>query len=315
LVADDASAPVLVADTSLVLGGLAPGPSNSALHVRQRVLAEAAVLSLAGEQAGLVFMPDDDWDPGPGPVGDELFDGLDTPWVRSASLAGLTGTGRPPRVVAAEQELLAPEPLPSSVLKEAAKLRRRATTLAALTGQDGTLPYYLQNAAFAVSSTWRDAPEEAAELATENIETIDQQLNKLSIQGPQAVTLSSNSGSFPVTLTNRLDAPVTVGAVIYDAENLLEVASIEPQEIAPGSQETITVDVEAPDVGTTTVYARLVTDGGRQFGEPISFPLRSSVIGEVIWYVMGAAGIFVLLLIVRRRGRGRPAAAEPGHSP
>ena len=314
LVADNVSAPVLVADTSLVLGGLAPGPSDSALHVRQRVLAESAVLSLAGQEAGLVFMPDEDWDPGPGPVGDQLFDELDTAWVRSTSLAAMVGSGRPPRVVA--QEALAPEPLPTSVLKDAARLRRRATTLEALTGQEGALPYYLQNTAFALSSTWRDAPGRAAELAAENVEAIDQQLSRLSIQGPQAVTLSSNSGSFPVTLTNRLDIPVTVGARIYDAENLLEVARIEAQEIAPDSQETITIDVEAPDVGTTTVYARLVTEGGRQFGEPISFPLRSSVIGEVIWYVMGAAGIFVLLLIVRRRGRGlRPTAAEPGRVP
>jgi hypothetical protein len=315
LVDHDASAPILVADTSLVAGGLAPGPSDSAIHVRQRVLAESAVLSLAGAEAGLVFMPGDDWDPGPGAVGDELFDELDTPWVRSASLAGLAGTGRPPRVVAAEQDLV-PGALPSSVLTEAARLRRRATTLEALIGQDAALPYYLQNAVFAVSSAWREAPEAAVELVAENIETIDQQLDLLSIQGPQAVTLSSNSGSFPITLTNELDSPVTVGADIYDEENLLAVADIQAQEIAPGSQETITVDVEAPQVGTTTVFARLVTESGRRFGAPISFPLRSSVIGEVIWYAMGAAGIFVLLLFVRRRGRGlRPAASEPGRSP
>jgi hypothetical protein len=248
-------------------------------------------------------------------VGDELFDELDTPWVRSASLAGLAGTGRPPRVVATEQDLV-PGALPSSVLKEAARLRRRAITLEALTGQDAALPYYLQNAVFAVSSAWREAPEAAVGLVAENIETIDQRLDLLSIQGPQAVTLSSNSGSFPITLTNELDSPVTVGADIYDEENLLAVADIQAQEIAPGSQETITVDVEAPQVGTTTVFARLVTESGRRFGAPISFPLRSSVIGEVIWYAMGAAGIFVLLLFVRRRGRGlRPAASEPGRSP
>jgi hypothetical protein len=196
------------------------------------------------------------------------------------------------------------------------RLRRHAATLEAVTGPDAALPDYERTAVLAVSATLRDDPEAAAQLARDAVATIDQQLDRISIEGPQAVTLSSSSGPFPITFTNRLDRPVTVGAKIYDGDGLLGVDDIEPQEIAPDSQVTVTIEVQAPNVGVTTVYAQLVTADGRQFGEPITFPLRSSVVGEIIWYAMGAVGVFVLLLVVRRIGRRlRPAPQAPESGP
>lgn len=314
LVADGPSARVVVADTSLRTGGLAPGPADSALDLRQRLLAEAAVLSLSEGAAGLVFVPDDDWDPGQRPVSDELFDQLATPWVVPITLGDLPGVGPAAPVRAADSLVLQPLPLPTSVLSAAAALSRHASTLEAV-APDVALPYYQRTAVLALSSTLRATPEEAKQLAAENLATIDKQLDRISVEGPQAVTLSSSSGPFPITFTNRLDRPVTVGAAIYDEDDLLIVEGIEPRVIGPGSQVTVTVDVVAPDVGVTTVYARLTTKGGRRFGEPVTFPLRSSAVGAIIWYAMGAVAIFVLLLVIRRISRRlRTKAPQPERS-
>jgi hypothetical protein len=313
LVAGRRRVPVVVADTSLDNGGLAPGPTDSALHLRQRLLAEAAVLSLAGNDATLVFMPEEDWDPGPGPVGDELFDQLDTPWVFSNAMSVLAAArgSRPPFGAAPAPELEAP-PLPSSVLQSVARLRRHGKTLETVMTPDPAVPSYRQSAVLALSAELRDDPDAAQEYAKSARAAIDAQLDQISLAGPQAVTLSSNTGPFPITITNRTDEPVTVGARVFAEDAFLEVENVEPQEIAPGSQVTVNVQVTAPNVGVTTVSARLVTAAGREFGEPITFPLRSSVVGEVIWYAMGAAGVFVLLLVVRRIGRRlRPSAGRP----
>jgi len=278
--------------------------ASSSLHVRQRLLAEAAVLSLAEKPMGLVFLPDDDWDPGPGSVGDELFDQLDTPWVFSTSLSTLAQGERGPWVRPAPPAIGAPPPLPASVLTAAARLRGRSTTLDAVTGRDDPLrSYYQRLAVLAVSSRFRAEPDAARQLADDAVALIDQQLDRISVEGPEFVTLSSSSGPFPVTLTNRLDRPVTVGAVIYDEEKLLKVVEVQPQLLAPRTQVTVNVSVEAPNVGVTTVRVRLMTENGRPFGEPVTFPLRSSMVGTVIWYVMGGIGVLLLVLVVRRIGR------------
>jgi hypothetical protein len=308
--------PVVVADTSITEGGPAPGPTDTTLQVRQRLLAEAAVLSVGSEAGnGLVFLPDDDWDPGPGSLGATLFDGLDTEWVFDTSLSTLGSSGEVTRVRPAEDEL-APPPLPSYVLDAALTLRRRATTMQAISGPDSDLlAYYQQVVALSVSATRRDDPEEAEATASAMTATIDDQLGRITVEGPEYVTLSSDSGRFPVTLTNRLDQPVTVGAVLYDEEGLLSIDDIEPQVLAPRTQVTLTLTVRAPDVGVSTVSAQLVTEQGRAFGEPIRFPLRSSMVGEIIWYAMGAIGVFLLLLVGRRIGRrlrgGSPASSAP----
>jgi len=302
--------PVLVADAALEAGGPAPGPSDGPLQLRQRVLAEAALQSVAGEPPGLLFLPSEDWDPGPGTLGADLFDQLDTPWTYPASLPSLDGPGARARIRAAD--VRAAPPLPPYVLRTAAALRRRAKIYESVTGTRDTLvPYYEQAAALALSSKLRSDPENARRLALESRAMVDAQLDLITVEGPEFVTLSSDAGFFPITLTNGLDHPVTVGAVISDDDGLLTVVEVEPQLLEPRSQVTLTVSVEAPSVGVTTVKVRLVTESGLRFGDRAAFPLRSSMVGTVIWYAMGAVGAFILLLVVRRIGRRLRHGARP----
>lgn len=312
---DGGRVPVLVADATLETGGPAPGPSDGPLQLRQRVLAEAALQSVAGDPPGLVFLPSGDWDPGPGTVGAALFDQLNTSWTYTASLPSLDGSG--PRARVGVAEVRAAPPLPAYVLDAAVALRRRARIYEAVTGtRDTLLPYYEQAAALSLSSGLRGDPRTARQLAVDSRATIDEQLERISVVGPEFSTLSSDEGFFPVTLTNGLDHPVTVGARITDDDGLLSVVDVEPQLLEPRTQVTITVRVEAPSVGVTTVRVRLVTGSGRPFGNPATFPLRSSMVGTVIWYAMGAVGVFILLLVVRRVVRRlRPGTGPPEPTP
>jgi hypothetical protein len=173
------------------------------------------------------------------------------------------------------------------VLTAAAALRRRARIYEAVSGaQDTLLPYYEQAAALSLSSQLRSEPELAQRLARESRATIDAQLGRITVEGPEFVTLSSDAGFFPITLTNELDHPVTVGAVVSDDDGLLSVDEVDMQVLEPRTQVTLTVSVVAPSVGVTTVTVRLVTGSGQQFGDPTTFPLRSSMVGTVIWYAI-----------------------------
>jgi hypothetical protein len=312
---DGGRVPVLMADATIETGGPAPGPSDGPLHLRQRMLAEAALQSVAGDPPGLVFLPSETWNPGPGAVGADLFDQLDTAWTFTASLPSLDGPG--PRTDVRVAEVRAAPPLPSYVLTAAAALRRRARIYEAVSGaQDTLLPYYEQAAALSLSSQLRSEPELAQRLARESRATIDAQLGRITVEGPEFVTLSSDAGFFPITLTNELDHPVTVGAVVSDDDGLLSVDEVDMQVLEPRTQVTLTVSVVAPSVGVTTVTVRLVTGSGQQFGDPTTFPLRSSMVGTVIWYAMGAVGVFLLLLVVRRIWRRvRDGVRPPERAP
>jgi hypothetical protein len=310
-----APVPIAVADSSLQLGGPSPGPSDGPLQVRQRLLAEAALLSVAPTSPGLVFLPSDDWDPGPGTVGAELFESLNTSWIYSSSVLSLAARGLPTRVTPVTFELAAP-PLPPSVLTAAVSLRRHAQVYSAVTGpQTPVLPYYHEATALALSTQLRDDPLTAERLALETRETIDSQLDRITVEGAEFVTLSSDTGFFPITLTNGLDHPVVVGAVIEDDEGILTVDDIEPQQLAANTSIQVTVPVQAGDVGVTRVSARLVTENGRRFGPPAAFQVRSSVVGEIIWYVLGAFGVIFVLLVVRRIVHRRRPGPEPGLAP
>ncbi|MDQ3629178.1 MAG: DUF6049 family protein [Actinomycetota bacterium] len=309
------AAPVVVVDETLTEGGPEPGITDSLLQIRQRLLSETAVLAFVAAASddqpaapGLVYLADAEWDPGVGLAGSDLFDGLDTSWISSASLAAQLpgaeeeGRARPANVDAPGSQDAANVSLP--VVQAARGIRRQATLVQSLVGSESRLlRWYDRAAALTVSSHQRADPAAAVERADTVSAQLDRLLGEVAVEGPEFVTLSSNSGSFPITVTNNLPRPITVGLSLNDSANALQFDPVPLETIDAGDSAQLTLEVGAPDLGVTAVSATLMAPNGRTFGTPAAFNLRGSVVGAVIWVAFGAGGLFLVLLVVRRLGR------------
>jgi Family of unknown function (DUF6049) len=315
-------APVVVSYTGIAEGGLEPDPTDTALQVRQRLLAETAVQSLEAlergrrQAPGLVMQADDDWNPGPGAASAGFFEAFTAPWVDGTDLGTLIEEGprrvahriRPRHHVPGPEE----EPIPKSLAGSADKIRGRGVVMYRITGDDRRiLSYYDQTAVLAISERWRSDPEESQELSDETIADLDDQLASVTVEAPEFVTLSSSSGRFPLTITNGLPWRITVGLHLDAEDGGLEIEQDELIQVDPQQSTTVNVSVDAEDVAVSEITARLVTPKGRPFGEPVSFKMRSSVVGTVIWIAMGTAGAFVAFAVGRRIWRSSHRRKEP----
>jgi hypothetical protein len=317
--ANGSSAKVVVTHDELLQGALAPGPTDTALQVRQRLLAETALVSLRSmteaqpSAASIAVLVNDDWDPGTNPTQADFFAAYDAPWVRPTNLdtelveGPRRGAERLRAVHLSERQ--AEPPLPESLARSADRIRGRGVIMWAITRQDDRiLSFYDQSASLTVSDQWRADPDTAQQIADRTIAGLDRQIGSVTIAAPEFVTLSSSSGRFPLTITNELTWPVRVG-VKLTARDGLDIHLDQPIDVDPQQSTTVNVQVNAEDVGVTEVTARLTTPNGRPFGEPVTFSMRSSVVGTVIWIAFGAAGAIVLLAVGRRIKRSRSASA------
>lgn len=326
--AEGGRARVVVTHDELLEGSPAPGPTDTALQIRQRLLAETALLALGAENdpqasaPSVAVLANDDWDPGDDAAAADFFAAFDAPWIRSTNLdaeltAGPRQGAKHLRIAELPDKRVDP-PLPDSLARSADQIRGRGVIMWAITRQDRRiLNYYDQSASLTVSEQWRPDPEVSQEMADKTITGVDRQIGSVRIEAPEFVTLSSSSGRFPLTITNDLSWPITVGVQLEAEDGGLRIQQDDLIAVDPEQSTTVNVQVNAEDVGVTEVTARLTTPKGRPFGEPATFKMRSSVVGTVIWIALGAAGAIVVLAVgrrIRRSTRSDPAGAEPDAS-
>ncbi len=308
---------VLVVDPALAGGGPTPGDPLSALQVRQRLLAETALLSAEGAAAGrrsvsAAFVAPPRWDPGADWPSTGFFSGLTVPWLRPVPVDDLLAQPRSydgPTGAPGTDEV--DEVLPEELTTAAAQLHRRARLLVQLV--DGSLAlrrWYDAGVALGVSRSADDDLLLRQQLTERAAASVRHILRGVTLTGPEFVTLSSTRGPFPLTITNELDRAVTVSVAVEtaageeQARTRFETGS--QLTIGPGQRETVTVDTRVGEVGVTTAEAYVVTESGRRVGTPLVFSLRTSVVGRVIWAIMGVACAVLVFAIGRRiwrRGR------------
>ncbi len=326
---------VVVADPTLAAGGPAPGKPLSALQVRQRLLAETALLAAQAPSRrtgpiSATFVTPDGWNPGPDWASANFFEGLDVPWLKPVSLRDQLrdGPGTPARYrgtpgVPDESELgeLA-EVAPAETTAAALQLRRRARLLASLVGGGRDLQaWYASAVALAISeSTLRD-PGVQPRLIQSVTDRVTRLLRGVRLTGPSFVTLSSSRGTFPLTVTNELDRTVTISVQVQTmpAGSTSGRARFETAgqfTVAPGQRDTVSVEARVEQPGVTSAAASVATADGRPFGAPLAFSLRTSVVGVVIWGILGIACAVLVLAIIRRLlGRGRQPGTQAGTQP
>ncbi|RCK70314.1 hypothetical protein DT076_06580 [Desertihabitans brevis] len=141
----------------------------------------------------------------------------------------------------------------------------------------------------------------------------------IALSVPDDVEMSARSGSFPVTVTNRLERAVRV-QVLFTSENAqrLTVPPVTGIELAPGQTVTTTASPRARVNGALTARAQLATPSGRAFGEIEDVRIRATQVGRAGWVIVIASGIVLVggtVLRVRQvRASQRAATTDPGNA-
>lgn len=288
----------LFASSQTAQGGPGPEPPLTAIALRQRVLAEAAVRLLFHDRAPLLTVLPDDWVPEDPRT---FWSGLDVDWLSLGPTSQLPGRQRIP-----EDRLSYP------VAQELAELDKENFTAAEqligagqtldhlLTRNDQVASQTLDDALTSVSYAERDRAIAARLDTLRAVGLIEHQLHKVRIRGPRkGVTLSSDSGSFAVTVENRLDHPVTVAV---DAVSLgdVTVKATNPLELTAHGRQTVLLDAVASSPGVHYVRLLVTDETGTPLGAAQRVPIRSAQVSDVIWLILGA-GVGLLFLAIALR--------------
>ena len=308
----------VLASPAARVGGPTPTQRFDPLALRQRILAEAAVHALAdtADQPLVVTMPDT-WDPGPDWQVAELFSGLDVPWVSTASLPAAMVTTPAARyaepLAYTRAEVRQEVPVANMLASE--ELDATGAVLATLLSRNDTVDTEIGKAAMLASSFHaRRRPHRYVVMARRISEQVHRWLQQVYVEASELVTLSSETGSFALTVVNDLDEPVAVGITAHTGTDELEISSPDLVSLGPGQRASVRLSVAATDTGVHSVRIVPTTRDGQQLGRSTRIKVRSSQVGLVIWLIIGSgAAVFVAAIGMRivRRVRARKQTHGP----
>jgi hypothetical protein len=298
---------VLLAPTAESLLGPTPGRTRSALAVRQRLLADLAVHALSPERdVPLVRFLPPGWDPGPRWRRAEFFAGLDVPWLDTTPVSEVLAAGGevapldPETGLVYGEEELAAE-LPVSPFLAADSLIEEGLTVDTVLTDNDTIGAELTRQALLATSAWsRPRPGAATARTREAQDLAAGWLSAVTVRGPSFVTMSSESGTFQVTLVNGLDQPVTVGLRASVPGGRLELDTPDPVELPAGGRTSMRIDATATGIGIHLVTLQPVSTTGTAIGTPSSLSVRTSRVGFILWVVMAVGGALLFVVVVVR---------------
>ena len=291
----------LLVDDALDTG--VPGQATTTT-LRQRMLSEAALASLQSgadpeSRADAVAVIDPAWNPGEFD-NDPLDEVFDAPFVDGVSLEDFMNEplaqyeGTVPRSAEAT-------PISDEQIEAAAAAASTSDLIGRITPDSSDVEAgRALDIAQVLGVRWRELPTEGLAAARAAERRADRDLARISIESPDAVTLSSSKGSFPITISNDTDHPVRVGVLIGSSNPSLSVPDAEPVDIAAGERHTLTIAIDVGQQSSATLTAVMITPGGESFGEPAVFNVRSSRVGAALWAAIGVAAAFVVIALARR---------------
>ena len=287
--------------------GLQPESSaTSALALRQRVASRAALGALGDGSRRVVVLPSMSFDPGSEWARAQFHEVFDPAWVRPVPADALLSNARRWTDRIALPRDTNQRPITAEQVAAAARIVTSGNVVSEMLGDDAPRDvFYAQSASLAASQDWRAARTRGLQHAEAQAASVERILNRVSVSATSFVTLSGSSGRFPITITNRLSSPVTVGVRFSSDDASATIEDIAPQQISAGRSVTLTVTADVGQATTTAFTAALVTSGGKELGEPARFTVRSSVVGRVIWVFLGLAMLLVVVAVVRRFVKGR----------
>ncbi len=307
---------LVVASSAAATGGPAPGERINGIGLRQRILSEAAVRMLEpGRHPLVVVLPNSLTSE----RAVEFFEGLDVRWLDLTTLS--RAAARDGRKVEpddidypARQDELALDP---ETFRAADDLIADGEALQnLLTLNDRVGAELTEEALAGVSYTARQSQIASRTGLNRAVNWVQDKLRSVEIGAPPGVTLSSASGDFVATITNRLNEPVTV-AVLARSDDGIEITPPERVELDAKSRTSVLLEARTSEASVHNVTLLLTDLDGTPLGSSDQLPIRSAQVSNVIWVIIGSGVgllfIAILLRLVRRiRGRhDRPAEDAP----
>ena len=308
---------IMLVDSSASSGGPGPTPRFDALAIRQRIVSEAAVHALSPDRGQpLIVSTPDLWNPGPDWRTSNFFDGLDLSWLQHVDVPTvLAGAGTPAGQAPTAEKLVYPHALraaelPQANLQATRELVRTGQVLAGLLTDNDSVDTALAKSGMLASSVRaRQRPRVAQDRATSAARRVRTLMQRVRIDGPSFVTMSSQEGTFAVTLVNGLRQPITVGVEADTGSPDLSITSPDPVTLAGrASGRRCGCTPRARDIGVHSVRLLPTNAKGVPVAAGTRFSVRSSQVGLVIWIIMGVgAGVLLVASAIRivRRVRHR----------
>ena len=291
---------LVLADQRAADGGPAPGSPRGALAMRQRLLAEAALEAVKGDEPvrPLVFTFPPGWNPRAYWREADFFGGLQVPWVRMSPIPRDPVTPFEGELAYGRAQLA--DEVPGYNVSATRELSHTSNVLGNLLANDNDVTDRLTGAALQASAY---SAKPTLTLAADQVRALDAttraEMGRVQVTGTDFVTLSGGSGTVTVTLVNGLKQPITVGLRARPDSPDVRVETPEPVSMAAGERTTLRLQVKS-DVGVHEVTLSPVTTEGENAGTALTFSLRTSQVGRLIWYVIIAGGVLLAVMIVRR---------------
>jgi len=303
---------LVVTSDGATQGSPGPGRSLTAVGLRQRLLAEAAVRARPVREAGSPLSPagqpltvvlPTEWDLG---TAEEFFDEIEPSWISFTGLSSATSSATTGVISAAD--LVEPE---------ATKRRLQPETFAAvrsLIDTGDTLQRVLvdnstvgarvtEEALSAISYSLRGRQKVARTALSLARGWLDARLSGIEIIASSGVTLSGDSGTFVVTLRNTLDERVAVSIAALTDQGLV-VDPVETLELGPQSRTSVLLNATTTTSRVHNVTLMVTDVDGDPIGASDQLPIRSVLVSDVIWVIIGV-GVGTLFLAIALRLRRR----------
>jgi hypothetical protein len=294
---------------------------SDVLLARQRFLAQTQLITaeLPSQSRMVVVAPPRRWDPSPALSRSLMAATAAASWLRPVALS--TALHWPASAVTrggpVSDPLLDPGTLPEGQVDGTLAALRELRSFSAILTQPQPLATDDRSALYsAMSTAWLDTPEGAGAWLDAAAATLTGQQSKVRLLTANTATLSSQTGSLPLTVANDLPQAVVVGLDISSDDPLrLQITAPELVRVGPERKRSVAVQVEAITTGTIPVTAQLTNRFGAPYGSARHIDVQVRAYGRVAVLVVGTAVTLLVLAalvrVIRRILRGRRGAATP----
>jgi hypothetical protein len=312
---------VVVTSTGAEAGGPGPTAANDPLALRQRLLSEAAIRLIDGGAAPLVVTLPTVWR---GEDADSFFTDLEQSWLEVVpveQVADGPATDVPTSSLAYNEEDQGEE-LDSSNFAAATRASTKATLLEQVLTQQTLVENQVRDEVLvSLSEQHRERPRLGRAAATRVDEALQAELDKVSIEVPPAVTLSSDSGPLGVTLVNGLDQPVSVRIQVAPGRDMTVTGGDGVRELGPRARSVVRFEASTTQGGVHNLRLAVTSADGVPLGSSAQLPIRAARVSALIWIVMVVGALVLFGMIgyrlpgqIRQR-RAELASAEAASEP
>jgi len=165
------------------------------------------------------------------------------------------------------------------------------------------------------SQSWA-GDEAAAAYSSAVNQWISSILSSVSLTAAPEVSLTSRTAPFPVTVTNKLDVPVSVRISAQTVPSPqspanLTIATTDVETIQPGDKVPVLLSPSVIREGDADVILTLTTQDGHMLAASATVRIHASASSWMGWAVVGTAAVlFIVGTFLRVRSKSRAKAAE-----